>query len=514
MTSAPCSKSTLSSFVNLATRAIIRAANRAAGLLFFWTLISPGVCQMGLIPPVDVAPRIKELEQAGQFQAAAREITIALKSVQPDSPEAYRLRYELDRLNRIRLDFNLTRDDILSALRQEIPDVTPADLDRWEQDGTLEMRLIEGEKRYFNRAIRNLFRLNSEARERRGPTPTPAPGTRDTQRELFDHMARVARAAKSGSSPYVLPERFHVAMTIEVNADTVPSTATLRCWMPLPRECELNRDITILNSDPPIVKIAPPDHPQRSVYFEQPARAGRPTRFHLEYEFTAVAFWREIDPAAVKPYDTNSPLYRTWTAERPLHLSFTPGMRRLAAEIVGDETNPYLKAQKIFTWINDNIRYTSALEYSTIMNLSEYCAENRRGDCGIQSLLFIVLCRISGIPARWESGWYCQPGRTNMHDWAQFYIEPYGWLWADPSRGFLPDNAPQDLKMFYFGNVDGYRLAANQDYSVVFDPPKRHFRSEPVDFQRGEVEWEGGNLYFDQWDYEMKITPVRSSQTD
>jgi hypothetical protein len=32
-----------------------------------------------------------------------------------------------------------------------------------------------------------------------------------------------------------------------------------------------------------------------------------------------------------------------------------------------------------------------------------------------------------------------------------------------------------------------------------------HFRSEPYDFQRGEVEWEGGNLYFDKWDYTMKV---------
>jgi len=25
-----------------------------------------------------------------------------------------------------------------------------------------------------------------------------------------------------------------------------------------------------------------------------------------------------------------------------------------------------------------------------------------------------------------------------------------------------------------------------------------------VDSQRGEVEWRGGNLYFDQWDYEFE----------
>ena len=35
-------------------------------------------------------------------------------------------------------------------------------------------------------------------------------------------------------------------------------------------------------------------------------------------------------------------------------------------------------------------------------------------------------------------------------------------------------------------------------------PAKRHFRSETVDSQRGEVEWSGGNLYFDQWDYSFE----------
>ena len=29
-------------------------------------------------------------------------------------------------------------------------------------------------------------------------------------------------------------------------------------------------------------------------------------------------------------------------------------------------------------------------------------------------------------------------------------------------------------------------------------------RSEPADFQRGEVEVDGQNLYYDQWDYAVK----------
>ena len=36
---------------------------------------------------------------------------------------------------------------------------------------------------------------------------------------------------------------------------------------------------------------------------------------------------------------------------------------------------------------------------------------------------------------------------------------------------------------------------------------ERFTRSETVDLQRGEAEWAGGNLYFDQWDYDFVATP-------
>lgn len=47
----------------------------------------------------------------------------------------------------------------------------------------------------------------------------------------------------------------------------------------------------------------------------------------------------------------------------------------------------------------------------------------------------------------------------------------------------------------------------NNDFGQPLIPPKRYPRSETVDFQRGEVEWDGGNLYFDQWDYDLWVEP-------
>ncbi len=91
----------------------------------------------------------------------------------------------------------------------------------------------------------------------------------------------------------------------------------------------------------------------------------------------------------------------------------------------------------------------------------------------------------------------------NMHDWAQLYLPPYGWVPMDVTFGRLASGDPQ-IDAFYLGGLDAYRIAFNDDFSQPFEPAKQHARSDTVDSQRGEVEWRGGNLYFDQWDYKFE----------
>ena len=52
--------------------------------------------------------------------------------------------------------------------------------------------------------------------------------------------------------------------------------------------------------------------------------------------------------------------------------------------------------------------------------IPEYCASRLRGDCGVQALTFITMCRIAGIPARWQSGLYADWRSADSHDWAMF----------------------------------------------------------------------------------------------
>lgn len=127
-------------------------------------------------------------------------------------------------------------------------------------------------------------------------------------------------------------------------------------------------------------------------------------------------------------------------------------------------------------------------------------------------MLLITLMRMNGIPARWQSGWTFTDGKyDDIHDWAEIYLVPYGWVPVDVTYGQLASRDPA-LKWFYLGGLDNYRIAFNDDFSREFVPAKQHFRSDTVDSQRGEVEWDGGNLYYDKWDYGFAWKILSSSQ--
>ena len=168
-------------------------------------------------------------------------------------------------------------------------------------------------------------------------------------------------------------------------------------------------------------------------------------------------------------------------------------------------TTPLAKARRIFKWIDENFPWASAREYSTIDNIPEYVLANNHGDCGQVTLLFLTLCRSVGIPAHFQSGFMLHPGDENLHDWGEIYIQDLGWVPVDMSFG-IPAYAQNEKETFFFlGGIDSFRMVVNNDFGCPLYPAKQYPRSETVDFQRGEVEWQGGNLYFDKWKWNLEV---------
>ncbi|MGM9861082.1 MAG: transglutaminase family protein, partial [Muribaculaceae bacterium] len=205
------------------------------------------------------------------------------------------------------------------------------------------------------------------------------------------------------------------------------------------------------------------------------------------------------------PYDTEGALYKRYTAFEAPHIV---RLDSLAHAIVGKETNAFKQSEMVYDYIVHRYPWAGAREYSTIPCIPKYVIEERHGDCGQVSLLYISLMRSLGVPARWESGWMLHPGDKNLHDWAEVYFEGVGWVPVDVSFGrFTPADDPAAVN-FYSTGMDAHRLAANKGVCGQFYPPKKFVRSETVDAQMGEVECSRGNVFYTYWDQELEIIDI------
>jgi hypothetical protein len=446
---------------------------------------------------------VDSLIEKGKFNMAAKKIDRAIASGSLTPQERISLENQKERMRRIEMDFNKSREDILPYIQQYYPDVSKEQMSAWEESRALEKMRINGKDRYFARAAQNLFRIDAEAKKQK----IRIDGEQKDGLDVFleKHIPAVLQDLRQRKSTLGKPVNMKLTYTLTVDADAVPDGEMLRCWLPYPREGNQRQTgIALLSANCDAYTVAPNSYLQRTLYMQKKAKANQETVFQYSFKISVRPQWFNLTEEQILPFSKETELYKTYTAERDPHLLFTPAIRELSEKIIGDEKDTYQILKKIFGYISENYPWASAREYSTIKNIPEYVINHQHGDCGQVTLLFMALARYNGIPARWQSGWMLHPGEVNLHDWCEIYLEGMGWVPVDQSFG-RRDTDEKDIKWFYLGGIDAYRLIINDDYGMPLYPDKQFMRSETVDFQRGEVEWRGGNLYFDQWDYHMEV---------
>lgn len=477
--------------------------------LVIW--LSLAVVSVGLAQS-NVLDQAAALEAAGKFKEAAAFLAGAATDKAQAASDRKQLEFERDRLERIRKDYPFTKAKLFERLQQSVRGLTEKEFEQWIAEGRFDSRAIDGEQRFMVSSVSNLFFRYAELNPRRLP---PKDTTRHDQASL-ETCRSIRAAAGKEKRPYVLPKRFHATMTVTVEADAVPEGEQIRAWLPIPREYPFQTGFNLLKASSPPRHVDEPSSTIRAIQLEQPAAKDNTTKFEIEYEYTIYGVSFDVRPENVTPINVKDPALKPFLAEAP-HIVFTPKLRALSERLAGGETNAAVKAKKFYDWIAEDIKYSYALEYSTIRNISDYCLTQGYGDCGQEALLFMTLCRLNGVPARWQSGWNTFPGAKTIHDWCEIYLEPYGWMPVDPYKGIyamryantLTPAQKREVRDFYFGGLDYYRMAANSDHSQPLNPPKNSFRSDDVDFQRGELEWGTNNLYFDQYDYRLEVKEVR-----
>ena len=432
---------------------------------------------------VNLPEEVLREEGRGNFSTALDMLERFLAKRQLPSIQRRRLEYEKERINRLLEAYPYSEEKAKDMFLKEVKGASLEEFQKLLDRGMLDYIVVDGKKYFQKRFIHNLGFADRNYKERLKKDER----TEEARKLLNTRVKELM----DGAGPRCY--RMVLKMVSRPTRHDLQGNR-LRCWLPFPKVVKPVRSVRLLECDHEEYNVAPNHRPQRTIYMEDAIKED--TKFAVEVEYTIAEQVHHIDPDEVG--NPPAEILDVYLKEKLPHIVFTPYLRELTRMIVGDETNPYLKAAKIYDWITTNVRYTYVLPYAVYSNISQYVVENLKGDCGFYAILFITMCRIAGVPARWQSGLYVNPnGFVSPHDWAQFYIKPYGWLPADLSFGSARKDIP-GMREFYFGNLDGYRFVANTDILEDFTPSKRFWRSDPVDNQMGEMETEHVNLLYDR----------------
>lgn len=115
-------------------------------------------------------------------------------------------------------------------------------------------------------------------------------------------------------------------------------------------------------------------------------------------------------------------------------------IQEIAESIEGQTEAGIVK--NIYNYVIDNLEYTlhGKKNWGAVKALQQ-----KKGDCTEYSDLFVAICRAKNIPARVVTGYTVRFDTDSpKHNWAEVYLQKYGWVPFDPSCG--------DVENFIFRN--------------------------------------------------------------
>ena len=212
-------------------------------------------------------------EVQGRFKEAAELLDKALGGT--DLPVARRktFEFEVDRLERIKKCYPFSQAGLRDELRKSVAGLTDEEFEHWVKEGRFDSRQIDGQRRFMEASVGNLFCRYLELRPRRRPPKDSA----NCKNSYWEMCQTIKKAALEQKTPYVLPKRFRATMTVTAAAGAVPAGEIVRAWLPLPRPYPYQNGFKLVSATPAARHVDDLESPIRCVYTRRPAgRSSRP----------------------------------------------------------------------------------------------------------------------------------------------------------------------------------------------------------------------------------------------
>ncbi len=309
----------------------------------------------------------------------------------------------------------------------------------------------------------------------------------------------VAFAAKEGS-PGLKQGAFALRNELTVN---VPEGAKkVRVWFAIPQDNDPAQQVSDLRVEAPYPhRIERDSEGSKVLYLE----AQNPKEKEFKVLTTFVVKRSEVrvsvDPAKAKPItDADRARFAKYLQPNK-HVEIDDQIRKLADQVVGNETNPVRAARKLYDWTLEYVEYwvkDPKNKKASPVGSTSYCLTFRTGNCTDFESLWTSLARAKGIPTQIVYGSFLKPELRGQdqdqsyHCWAEFYAPGIGWIPHDVSvadlyAGDYPVNADNEKLVrlttadgtfgfdpvrvnYYFGNLDERRVVWSRNRDLIMNP--------------------------------------------
>lgn len=336
--------------------------------------------------PEDIA----RLKAVGDIDNALRLIDMHFADPNTTAPLAACMRVQREIMLRLPRNYPYTFETAMACIRKDIPDFTEEEFHALEDMNKIGWIFVNGERRYFKRFHQTLLKVNADYAARANIKDTGTSQGEDKPTEAVSMLDRSMNIMRERGS-FGVHQR--IRASIRINDDAFVPGKVVKVHLPIPAKCIQQSNIKLIAFSHEPKHICPEDAPIRTVYFEE--KLYENTEFFVEYEYDNIAPYCDtckLIPDAEQPNDFD-------TQEQSPHIVFTPYIKELVKELSAGCANNLEKARNFYDFVTTRVTYSFMPEYFCLESIAEGCARNLKGDCGVQALLFITLCRCAGIPA-------------------------------------------------------------------------------------------------------------------
>ncbi|HZV01707.1 MAG TPA: transglutaminase-like domain-containing protein [Planctomycetota bacterium] len=149
------------------------------------------------------------------------------------------------------------------------------------------------------------------------------------------------------------------------------------------------------------------------------------------------------------------------------------GFRELARGIARDEKRVVKVARAIYDYVLEHMKYEKPPGKGWGKGSVKWACDAGYGNCTDFHALFMNLCRVRGIPARFTMGFSLPADAKGKvegyHCWCEFYVGGSGWVPVDCSEA----SKHPEKKDFYFGALDADRVALLRGRDLTLEPQQK-----------------------------------------